>query len=219
MTDPFHMQDRSLAAVVSCLAYYDPGALPVADAQSIIRQFITPIHAIEKIAIRSALGRVLANDIISPINVPAHDNSAMDGYALRGSDLAPDTSTTLQVVGTAFAGRAFDGTVAPGQALRIMTGAVMPAGCDTVVPQEFTQDASDSAVTIPANTVKTGDNRRFQGEDLAAGKAALAAGKILRPADLGLLASLGFAEVPVQRRLRVAFFSTGDELRSVGEPL
>ncbi len=95
----------------------------------------------------------------------------------------------------------------------------MPAGCDTVVPQEFTRDASDSAVTIPPNTVKTGDNRRFAGEDLAAGKAALAAGKILRPADLGLLASLGFAEVPVQRRLRVAFFSTGDELRSVGEPL
>ncbi|HTN64779.1 MAG TPA: gephyrin-like molybdotransferase Glp [Burkholderiaceae bacterium] len=219
MTDPFPMQERSLAAVVGCLAHYDPGALPVADAQSIIRRFITPIHAIEKIAIRSALGRVLASDIISPINVPSHDNSAMDGYALRGSDLAPDASTTLQVLGTAFAGRAFEGAVAPGQALRIMTGAVMPAGCDTVVPQEFTQDASDSAVTIPANTVKTGDNRRFQGEDLAAGKAALAAGKILRPADLGLLASLGFAEVPVQRRLRVAFFSTGDELRSVGEPL
>ena len=215
MTDP----DRTLAAVAGCLSHYDPNALPVADAQHIIRQFIQPIRAVEKVAIRSALDRVLADDVISPINVPAHDNSAMDGYALRGADLAADAPTTLRVVGTAFAGRAFDGAVGRGEALRIMTGAVMPAGCDTVVPQEFTRDASDSAITIPPNTVQTGDNRRFAGEDLAAGKAALMAGKILRPADLGLLASLGFAEVPVQRRLRVAFFSTGDELRSVGEPL
>ncbi len=219
MTDQAKLPNRSLAAVANCLSHYDPQALPVADAQTIIRQFITPIHAVEKIALRSALGRVLATDIISPINVPAHDNSAMDGYALRGADLAVGAATTLKVVGTAFAGRAFEGTVAAGEALRIMTGAVMPAGCDTVVPQEFTRDASDTAVTIPPDTVRTGDNRRFKGEDLAAGKPALAAGKILRPADLGLLASLGFAEVPVQRRLRVAFFSTGDELRSVGEPL
>jgi molybdopterin molybdotransferase len=219
MTDRANMPNPSLASVVSCLSQYDPNALPVTDAQTVIREFIAPIHAIEKVAIRSGLGRVLATDIISPINVPAHDNSAMDGYALRGSDLVPDAPTTLKVVGTAFAGRAFEGAVAAGETVRIMTGAVMPAGCDTVVPQEFTASASDSAITIPANTVRTGDNRRFAGEDLAVGRAALAAGKILRPADLGLLASLGFAEVPVQRRLRVAFFSTGDELRSVGEPL
>lgn len=213
------MTQPSLSDVVSCLSGYDPDALPVSQAQQIIRQFITPIHAVEKIAIRSALGRVLAQDIICPINVPAHDNSAMDGYALRGSDLASGKDLELKVVGTAYAGRAYDGSVKAGECVQIMTGAVMPGDCDTVVPQEFVRDASEQQITLPAGVVKTGDNRRLAGEDLAAGKPALAKGKILRPADIGLLASLGIAEVPVQRRLRVAFFSTGDELRSIGEPL
>jgi molybdopterin molybdotransferase len=213
------MNSQTLSDIVSCLSDYDPNALPVSQAQNIIRQFVTPIHAVEKLAIRSALDRVLAHDIISPINVPSHDNSAMDGYALRGSDLGPDGATVFKVVGIAYAGRSYDGTVGGGECVRIMTGAVMPAGCDTVVPQEFTQAASDSAVTIPAGIVRPGDNRRLQGEDLQAGTAALPKGKVLRPADLGLLASLGIAEVPVQRRVRVAFFSTGDELRSIGEPL
>ena len=210
---------RALSDAVSCLSDYDPNALPVALAQKIIGSFIEPVNVIEKVAIRAALGRVLATDIVSPINVPAHDNSAMDGYALRGIELVANTDLTLRIIGTAYAGRVFDGAVGSGECVRIMTGGVMPNGCDTVVPQEFTQDASNNSITLPAGVVRAGDNRRLKGEDLAAGQAALCKGKILRPADLGLLASLGIAEVPVQRRLRVAFFSTGDELRSIGETL
>jgi len=150
--------------------------------------------------------------------VPSHDNSAMDGYALRGSDLGQE-DRAFNIIATAYAGRAYEGKVASGECVRIMTGAVMPDGCDTVIPQEFTRDESEASVTVPAGAVKPGDNRRLKGEDLAAGTPALQRGRIIRPADLGLLASLGIAEVPVQRRLRVAFFSTGDELRSIGEPL
>jgi molybdopterin molybdotransferase len=207
-----------LADVVSCLSAYDPDALPVRDAQRIIREFVAPVRATEMVALRAALGRVLAADIVSPINVPSHDNSAMDGYALRGSDLPADAPARLRVIGTAYAGRAFAGRVQPGECVRIMTGAVMPAGCDSVVPQEFVSVDGDTMVIAPG-TIRAGDNRRLAGEDLKAGSAALRAGKIVRPADLGLLASLGVAEVPVQRRLRVAFFSTGDELRSIGQPL
>ena len=213
------MPNTSLSDVVSCLSGYDPNAVPVEQAQQIIRQFVTPVAAVEKLALRSALGRVLAQDIVSPINVPQHDNSAMDGYALRGADLDAANAVTLKVVASVHAGGSFDGAVSAGECVRIMTGAPMPAGCDTVVPQEFTRDASETSVTIPPGMVKTGDNRRLKGEDLQEGKPALAQGKILRPADIGLLASLGIAEVPVRRRLRVAFFSTGDELRSIGEPL
>ncbi|MFL6716023.1 MAG: molybdopterin molybdotransferase MoeA, partial [Burkholderiaceae bacterium] len=209
----------TLDQVVSCLSGYDPDALPVAQAQQIIRNFVLPLQAVEKVAIRSALDRVLAADIISPINVPAHDNSAMDGFAFSGAELAGDAPLSLSVVGTSYAGRAYEGPVGVGECVRIMTGAVMPEGCDTVVPQEFTSQSDTSTVMLPPNVVRPGDNRRLAGEDLAAGQPALARGKILRPADLGLLASLGVAEVPVQRRLRVAFFSTGDELRSIGQPL
>ncbi|MGV8899754.1 MAG: gephyrin-like molybdotransferase Glp [Burkholderiaceae bacterium] len=215
MTEP----KQTLSDLISDLIDYDPNALPVVQAQQIIRSFIQPINAIEKVAIRAALDRVLAADIVSPINVPAHDNSAMDGYALRGCDLIADTDLTLRVIGTAYAGRVFDGMVGSGECVRIMTGAVMPDSCDTVVPQELTQNVTQESVTLPAGMVRTGDNRRRMGEDLAAGQPALQQGKTLRPADLGLLASLGVAEAPVQRRLRVAFFSTGDELRSIGEPL
>ncbi len=212
----------SLEQIASCVAGYDPNALPVAQAQEFIARLVPRVGAVESLALRSALGRVLARDIVSAIDVPAHDNSAMDGYALRGADLKADADSVLPVAGTAFAGsadQAFDAGVPPGHCVRIMTGAVMPAGLDTVVPQEFTQPEGDKAVRIPAGVVRTGDNRRLKGEDLARGSAALRAGRRLRPADLGLLASLGQAEVPVFRRLRVAFFSTGDELRSIGEPL
>lgn len=208
----------TLAEIASCVSGYDPNALPVAQAQEFIARLVPRVQAVEMLAIRSALGRVLARDIVSPINVPASDNSAMDGYALRGSDLAAAGDTQLTVAGTGYAGVQFAGTVVPGQCVRIMTGAVMPPGLDTVVPQEFTK-ADGDRVIVPAGVVRTGDNRRLAGEDLAKGEAALKAGRILRPADLGLLASLGQAEVPVRRRLRVAFFSTGDELRSIGEPL
>ncbi|ONN63720.1 gephyrin-like molybdotransferase Glp [Herbaspirillum sp. VT-16-41] len=213
------MTHPSLNDIVSCISGYDPHAMTVARAQAVIQDFITPIETVEKLAIRSALSRVLAQDIISRIDVPAHDNSAMDGYALRGEDIADGQAQRLQIVGAVHAGQRFEGSVQRGQCVRIMTGAPMPAGCDTVIPQELTTDADDQGVTLPAGRVRPGDNRRLRGEDLMQGSVALPRGRILRPSDIGLLASLGIAEVPVQRRLRVAFFSTGDELRSVGEPL
>lgn len=198
---------------------YNPEALSVQLAQDIMRAYIQPVCGMEKLTIRQALGRVLATDIISPINVPSHDNSAMDGYALRGEDLAGGQELYLEIIGTALAGAAFMGAVTHKQCVRIMTGAVMPAGCDTVVPQEFTNKTSDTQVKLSADNLRAGDNRRLKGEDLAIGKVAIHKGKILTPADLGLLASLGIPEVNVQRRLRVAIFSTGDELRSLGEAL
>jgi molybdopterin molybdotransferase len=207
-----------LSNIAAGLPGHTPDALSVTQAQKLIHDFVEPIDAAETAVLHAALNRVLAADVISPINVPAHDNSAMDGYALRASALGT-AAVTLKVVGTAYAGHQYDGKVGAGECVRIMTGAVMPPDCDTVVPQELVQDASDTAVTIAAGVVKPGDNRRLKGEDLATGKAALRKGKVLRPADLGLLASLGIGEVQVQRRLRVAVFSTGDELRSIGERL
>ena len=209
----------NLDQIASCVAGYDPNALPVAQAKEFINRLVPQVQAVESLALRSALGRVLARDVISPINVPAFDNSAMDGFALRSADLAASGDTLIAVSGTAFAGQPFAGSVPAGAAVRIMTGAVMPTGLDTVVPQEFTRPADGGRVRIPAGVVQAGDNRRLAGEDLARGEPALQAGRILSPADLGLLASLGQAEVPVFRRLRVAFFSTGDELRSIGQPL
>lgn len=212
----------TLASVVSCLSDYDPNALPVAQAQAIMRDFVQPVTGVARVPIRSALDRVLAEDVLSSIDVPAHDNSAMDGFAFAGAELSRDGGSgddlALRVIGTAYAGTAFDGAPGPGEAVRVMTGAVMPAGCDTVIPQEFTQGDA-ATVRFARDAVRAGDNRRLRGEDLAKGSAALTAGRVLRPADIGLLASLGVAEVPVRRRLRVAFFSTGDELRSIGEPL
>ncbi len=213
------MTTPSLHDVTSCLSGYDPEALPVRDAQRIIGQFITPISTIEQVALRNALGRVLGADIISPISVPAHDNSAMDGYALRADELDDEGHTILNVIGTVYAGRASDLTPSLGDCVRIMTGGVMPAGCDCVIPQELVALTAPGLIGIAPGTIRTGDNRRLAGEDLMAGRAALRKGRIIRPADLGLMASLGIAEVPVQRRLRVAFFSTGDELRSIGEVL
>ncbi|MFZ4873922.1 gephyrin-like molybdotransferase Glp [Janthinobacterium sp. Mn2066] len=193
--------------------------LSVPMAQAILHSAVTPLADIEQLPLPQALERILAADIISPISVPAHDNSAMDGYALHGSDLAGDTPITLSVVDTILAGRPGTVEIIPGTCARIMTGAVMPAGCDSVVPQELVLQTSERSITVAPKVIRPGDNRRFKGEDLKQGQPALLQGKLLRPAELGLLASLGIASVPVRRRLRVAFFSTGDELRSLGEPL
>ena len=217
MTEP-NTLPPSLQEIASCVSGYDPNALPVAQAQEFIARLVPRVQAVEKLALRSALGRVLAHDVTSAINVPSHDNSAMDGYALRGADLSTAAPTVLRVAGSGFAGQADIASARAGECVRIMTGAVMPAGLDTVVPQEFVKVDGDH-VHIPAGAVRSGDNRRLAGEDLAIGDIALAAGRVLRPADIGMLASLGQAEVLVRRRLRVAFFSTGDELRSIGEPL
>jgi molybdopterin molybdotransferase len=207
----------TLAAIVSCLDGYDPNALSAATARAAIHASLQPITTNERVAVRSALGRVLGEDIISTVNVPAHDNSAMDGWAVRSEDLARDGATMLREVGGAFAGRQFEGSVGGGECVRVMTGAVMPPGCDTVVIQEVVRKENERIVIPPGQ--KSGQNRRFAGEDLALGKAVLHAGQLVRPAELGLMASLGLAEVSVRRRLRVAFFSTGDELASVGRPL
>jgi molybdopterin molybdotransferase len=206
-----------LADIISCMSDYDPEALPVARANEVIRSFVAPITGVETLPVREALGRVLAENIISPIDVPSHDNSAMDGYAVRSADLSADAPTTLTEVGIAFAGKEYGGEVGPGACVRIMTGAVMPAGTDAVVIQEIVQ-VEGKHVTVPPGQ-QPGQHRRFAGEDLQKGKPALNAGALIRPAELGMIASLGIGEIKVKRRLRVAFFSTGDELRSITEKL
>ena len=204
-------------AQASCADDYDPDSMPVAKARAFIHQFLEPLKGVLRVPVRSALGRVLAGDVISPVDVPSHRNSAMDGWAMRGADLASDTPAVLAEIGTAFAGKPFAGTVGPGQCVRIMTGGVVPEGADTVVMQERAQASGKSITFAPGQ--KTGQNVRQGGEDLRAGSIALRRGRIVRPAELGLIASLGIGEVAVYRPLRVAFFSTGDELKSIGSAL
>jgi molybdopterin molybdotransferase len=201
----------------SCADDYDPNSMPVAKARAFIHQFLKPVDGLIRVPIRDALGRVLAQDVLSPVDVPAHRNSAMDGWAIRGADLKGDRETTLQEIGASFAGKPFDGKVAAGQCVRIMTGGVVPEGADTVVMQERAQ--ANGKVVAFAPGQKTGQNVREAGEDLKAGSVALKRGRIVRPAELGLLASLGVGEISVYRPLRVAFFSTGDELKSIGSVL
>jgi molybdopterin molybdotransferase len=201
----------------SCADDYDPNSMPVAKAREFIHRFLQPVDAVLRVPVRSALGRVLAEDVLSPVDVPAHRNSAMDGWAMRGADLKPEGETTLEEIGSSFAGRPFRGEVGPGQCVRIMTGGVVPRGADTVVMQERARASGKSVSFAPGQ--KTGQNVREAGEDLAAGSVALRRGRLVRPADLGLIASLGIGEVPVYRALRVAFFSTGDELKSIGTTL
>jgi molybdopterin molybdotransferase len=201
----------------SCADDYDPNSMPVAKARAFIHQFLDPVTGTLRVPVRSALGRVLAEDVLSPVDVPAHRNSAMDGWAMRGGDLKDEGETTLQEIGVSFAGRPFAGSVGPGQCVRIMTGGVVPLGADTVVMQERAKASGKSVAFAPGQ--KSGQNVREAGEDLKAGSVALRKGRIVRPAELGLIASLGIGEVAVYRPLRVAFFSTGDELKSVGTAL
>jgi len=208
---------KSLQQAISCVSDYDPDALPVAKANEVIRSFVKPIAGLEKLPVRAALGRVLARDIVSPIDVPSHDNSAMDGYAVRGEDLIAGAAVTLVEIGTAFAGKPFAGEVKRGECVRVMTGAVMPRNTDTVVVQEVVT-AEGRSIAIPPGQER-GQNRRLAGEDLKKGRPALRAGRMLRPADIGLVASLGIGRVSVRRKLRVAFFSTGDELVPAGKKL
>jgi molybdopterin molybdotransferase len=203
----------------SCADDYDPNSMPVGKARELIATFLTPVGAVERVHVRNALGRVLAADIVSPIAVPGHDNSAMDGYAVRFADLKPEGETLLKRVGDSFAGKPWSGSIAVGECVRIFTGGVVPQGADTVVMQErASEDAK--GVHIGAGAVrKAGENRRFAGEDLKSGQIVFRAGQRVHPAELGMIASLGIGEVSVYRRLRVAFFSTGDELKSIGTPL
>ena len=201
----------------SCADDYDPNSMPVAKAREFIARFLTPVAVIERVHIRAALDRVLAEDVISPLDVPSHDNSAMDGYAVRFADLKADGEVTLKVAGSSFAGVPYQGAVKPGACVRIMTGGVVPAGMDTIVMQEHVKANGDS-VTIGGGH-RLNQNLRRAGEDLKAGQVALKRGVLLRPAEIGLIASLGIGEISVYRKLRVAFFSTGDELRSIGTTL
>ena len=201
----------------SCADDYDPNSMPVAKARTFIHQFLEPVAGVLRVPLRSALGRVLAEDVLSPVDVPAHRNSAMDGWAMRGADLSPGAEVTLQEIGASFAGKPFAGKVGPGQCVRIMTGGVVPEGADTVVMQERARASGKSIAFAPGQ--KTGQNVREAGEDLKAGSIALKKGRVVRPAELGLIASLGIGEVAVYRPLRVAFFSTGDELKPIGTPL
>ncbi len=198
----------------SCMDDYDPNSMPVVKARQFIKQFLEPVAETEIVSLHESLGRITAQDILSPANVPNYDNSAMDGYAFSAQDL---NSVQLKVIGTAFAGKAFNGTVAQGECVRIMTGAAMPQDADTVVMQEKVQRNGDYIQFV--ETPKPRANVRYAGEDLQLGQNVLSAGHLMRPADLGLLASLGIAEVKVYRKLKVAFFSTGDELVAVGQPL
>jgi len=200
----------------SCADDYDPNSMPVAKARAFIHQFLDPVTGVLRVPVRSALGRVLAEDIVSPVNVPSHRNSAMDGWALRGADLSGGEAT-LTEIGVSFAGKPFSGKVASGQCVRIMTGGVVPEGADTVVMQERAKAAGKS-ITF-AGGQKVGQNVREAGEDLKSGSIALRRGRIVRAAELGLIASLGIGEISVYRPLRVAFFSTGDELKSIGTTL
>ncbi len=197
---------------------FNPESLRVDIAQQAIASFIESIENTERVPLKQALGRTLASDITAPINVPSYDNSAMDGHAFAGADLMQG-EITLKVVGKAFAGHPYQQQVHAGECVRIMTGAPIPRGCDTVIPQELVAEETNQSITIAANVIKPGSNLRLAGEDLPSGATVLRQGRLLTPADLGLIASLGIAELSAMRKLRVAFFSTGDELRSIGQPL
>ena len=203
----------------SCADDYDPDSMPVERARSLIRDYLEPVTTVERVHIRQALGRTLAADVVSPIDVPGHDNSAMDGWAVRYADLSPGAPATLARIGESFAGRPCEARVGPGQAVRIFTGAVMPEGSDTVVMQERAEERAGSVVVAPGAVTQAGQNRRFAGEDVKAGGVVFRRGQSMKPAEIGMLASLGVNEAAVYRRLVVAFFSTGDELVSIGTPL
>ena len=191
--------------------------LTVDEARSLIESQAKPVSCVNKIEIRSALGRFLAEDIHSNINVPSHTNSAMDGYAINGNDIPENEEASFKVVCTVLAGQPFNGEISQGQCARIMTGGMMPKGTDTVIMQEDVE-VTDDIISI-THCHRKGQNVRQAGEDLAIGQVALHKGHKIMPAELGVLASMGLSEVMVHRRLRVAFFSTGDELRSIGETL
>ena len=207
----------SILETLSCADNYDPNSLHVDRARELILGLLSPVSGHERVFVRQALDRVLAEDVISPIDVPSHDNSAMDGWALRSCDLAATGETRLKNIGTALAGRAFAGKVGAGETVRIMTGAILPQDADCVVIQEVARVENEVVVIPPGQ--RREQNTRRAGEDLKAGRPAIAAGKKLRPAEIGIIASLGVAELSVRRRVRVALFSTGDELCSIGTPL
>ncbi len=192
--------------------------LSVSQALERITQTVQPITGYEQVHLCNALGRVLAEDISSPMQVPSYTNSAMDGYAINATDLTTDSIQSLQLIGSVFAGHPFEQIVQSGQCVRIMTGAALPQGVDTVMMQEHVEVDGEQIKFNPQQH-KARQNVRLVGEDIQVGQVVLKRGKQILPPELGLLASLGIAEVKVKPRLRVAFFSTGDELSPIGQPL
>ena len=212
-------QAKSIDEIAALLQGYDPQALSAQDVLKFLTQLVNTVAETEEVEIFQSLGRIVAKDVISPIDVPPHDNSAMDGFAFKGQQLSSAENITLKVVGTALAGKAWQGQVKPGECVKIMTGAIMPDGLDTVIPQELCQSVTPESIQFASHILKTGDNRRLRGEDIAKGKPALKQSARITPAAAGLLASLGLPKVSVYRTLRVAYFSTGDEILSLGEAL
>ncbi|MES2840516.1 MAG: gephyrin-like molybdotransferase Glp [Pseudomonadota bacterium] len=209
---------KSIEQIAAELQGYDPKALSAERVNDFLARLVEPVTATEEVGVFEALDRTLAADVVSPISVPPHDNSAMDGFAFDSQLLKPGQPLKLRAAGTAFAGKVWAGALGADQCLKIMTGAIMPAALDTVVPLEFVKIDGD-VVEIPPGVVKAGDNRRLLGEDLMAGQPALRKGQTLGPAALGLIASLGLPTVTVFRRIKVAYFSTGDEILTLGEPI
>ncbi len=199
-----------------CFAFSGP-LLPVDDLERIISERVTPVAEIEMVAPAQARGRTLARDVEAPIDLPPFDNSAVDGYAVRHADLTPQSDTVLTVAERITAGRAAAQPIARGAAIRIFTGAPMPEGADTVFMQEDVRTDGASVIVPPG--LKPGANRRLAGEDIRTGAVALPAGRVLTIADTALASALGLTELPVRRRIRVALFSTGDELIEPGRPL
>ena len=201
-----------------CYAEPEQKLLPVEQARERLLQAVQTVTAVEQLHLRSALGRVLAEPLVANINVPPFANSAMDGYAVRSQDCCDSPQTVLEVVGTSFAGRPFKGEVSEHQCVRIMTGAVLPEGADAVLMQEHVKRDGER-ISFDGSSVKSGRNVRYAGEDSRQGDTVLEPGIKLGAAEIGLLTSVGISEVRVSRRLRVAFFSTGDELAAIGTPL
>jgi molybdopterin molybdotransferase len=198
-----------------CFAFSGP-LMPIEEMERLIVERVQPITGKETVAVREAEGRVLAADVIAPIDLPPFDNSAVDGYAVRHRDLKPDAETRFAVSARIFAGQRPAREIAAGEAVRIFTGAAMPAGADTVFMQEDVK-ADSEAVTVPPG-LKAGANRRLAGEDVKAGAVALPAGRVVNAADVALAAALGLTQLEVRPRLRVALFSTGDEIVEPGGP-
>jgi molybdopterin molybdotransferase len=192
--------------------------ISMSEALARIEERIIPVLACERLPIRECLNRVNNEAVKSPRKIPPSPNSAMDGYALAIGSLVEGSIAELEEIGTAFAGVPYNGDCGPGQCVRIMTGALVPAGTDAVIMQEQAELSENGKVRVDANH-RVGENIRQAGEDIEQGEIVIEAGVRLSPADLGVLASLGIPKLQVKRQPVVAFFSTGDELMSVGEPL
>jgi len=201
----------------SCQDDFDPNSISVNEAHRLISAIVSTVIETETIKIRHALNRTLASDVLSTVNVPPQTNSAMDGYGLKFDDLDAKKPSQLKIIGVAYAGKPFEGEISSGECIRIMTGAVVPESIDTVVMQEHTEVSSD-ILTILGHHNK-GQNIRLYGEDLRIGEAALTKGTLLKPTDIGIIASLGIGSIQVYRRAKAAVFSTGDELKNIGETL